>query len=258
MIRLGIMGDFDASNAMHIANNEALDHAAKQFGKPFTYEWVGTEKIEPEFDNITRLYHGFLIAPGSPYKSMSGVLKIIEYARTHNIPTLGTCGGFQHMIIEFARNVLGITDAEHAETNFYASKLVINPLTCSLKGQTLDIEITATGSLVYSIFKAGTITENYYCNFGLNPEYQQQIDKAGFTVVASDVHKEARIMELSNHSFYVATLFVPQVNSSYEKPHPIVTALLHAMEQYSSVNTAEVSDRACQSLGGGQGTTAAQ
>lgn len=166
---------------------------------------------------------------------MSGVLKIIEYARTHKIPTLGTCGGFQHMIIEFARNVLGIQDAEHAETNPYASSLVINPLTCSLKGQSLEIEIIEKESLVYSIFNTSTITENYYCNFGLNPQFQEQIHKGGFNMVASDVHKEARIMELNDHPFFVATLFVPQVNSSYEKPHPIIMALLKAMEQYSRV-----------------------
>ena len=226
------MGDFDASNGTHIANNEAFDHAAKQFGKFFSYEWVGTERIEPEFDNIIQSYQGFLIAPGSPYKSMSGVLKIIEYARTHNIPTLGTCDGFQHMIIEFARNVIGLTDAEHAETNPYASRLVINTLSCSLKGQSLEIEIIEKDSLVYSIFNTNTITENYYCNFGLNPIYQEQIHQAGFRLVASDVHKEARILELSNHPFFVATLFVPQVNSSYEKPHPILIALLHAMEKH--------------------------
>ena len=231
MIKLGIMGDFDASNPTHIANNEAFDHAAKQFAKPFQYEWVATERIEPAFETIISSYNGFLIAPGSPYKSMSGVLKIIEYARTHQIPTLGTCGGFQHMIIEFARNVLKITDAEHAETNPYASKLVINPLTCSLKGQVLEIEIIDEGSLVYSIFNTGTITENYYCNFGLNPEYQQQIHQAGFSMVASDKHKEARIVELKGHPFFIGTLFVPQVNSSFEKPHPIVTALLNAMEK---------------------------
>jgi len=235
MIKLGIMGDFDASNPTHIANNEALDHAAKKFAKPFQYEWVGTERIEPEFEAIIGSYDGFLIAPGSPYKSMSGVLKIIEYARTHQIPTLGTCGGFQHMIIEFARNVLAITDAEHAETNPYASKLVINPLTCSLKGQTLEIEIIQKDSLVYSIFNTGTITENYYCNFGLNPEYQQQIHEAGFSVVAGDKHKEARIVELKGHPFFIGTLFVPQANSSVERPHPIVTALLYAMEKHSRV-----------------------
>jgi CTP synthase (UTP-ammonia lyase) len=231
------MGDFDALNPTHIANNEALDHAAKQFAKPFQYEWVGTERIEPEFDNIICSYDGFLIAPGSPYKSMGGVLKIIEYARTHQIPTLGTCGGFQHMIIEFARNVLDIKDAEHAETNPYASKLVINPLTCSLKGQTLEIEIIQKESLVYSIFNTSTITENYYCNFGLNPEYQQQIHQAGFSMVASDKHKEARIVELKGHPFFIGTLFVPQANSSVEKPHPIVTALLNAMEKHSSVHS---------------------
>jgi CTP synthase (UTP-ammonia lyase) len=236
MIKLAIMGDFDASNATHIANNEALDHAAKQFGKPFRYEWVATERIEPEFETIIRSYHGFLIAPGSPYKSMTGVLKIIEYARTHQIPTLGTCGGFQHMIIEFARNVLNITDAEHAETNPYASKLVINPLTCSLKGQQLEIEIIQKESLVYSIFNTSTITENYYCNFGLNPGYQQQIHEAGFSMVASDKHKEARIVELKDHPFFIGTLFVPQVNSSFEKPHPIVTAMLTAMEKHSRVH----------------------
>ena len=231
MIKLGIMGDFVASNATHIANNEALDHAGKQFGKFFTYEWVDTERIEPEFDNIIQSYHGLLIAPGSPYKSMSGVLKIIEHARTHKIPTLGTCGGFQHMIIEFARNVLGISEAEHAETNPYASKLVINPLSCSLKGQSLEIEIIQKDSLVARIFNTNTITENYYCNFGLNPEYQQQIHQAGFNMVASDKHNEARIVELKDHPFFIGTLFVPQVNSSYEKPHPILIALLNAMSE---------------------------
>ena len=235
------MGDFDASNATHVATNEALNHAAKHLGALLTYEWVDTDRIEPEFDTICRSYHGLLIAPGSPYKSMSGVLKIIEYARMHNVPTLGTCGGFQHMVIEFARNVLGIQDAEHAETNPYASRLVINPLTCSLKGQSLDIEIMKH-SLAYNIFNTGTITENYYCNFGLNPEYQRQIDEAGFTITGSDKHKEARILELKFHPFFLATLFVPQVNSSYEKPHPIIVALLKAMEQYSSVPAAEVSD----------------
>ena len=135
MMRLGIIGDYNANIPSHVATNNAFDHIKADF----EYEWVDTERIEPEFAQITQSYNGFLISPGSPYKSMRGVLKIIEYARVNNIPTLGTCGGFQHMVIEFARNVLNITDAEHAETNPYASRLVINPLSCSLKGQTLQI-----------------------------------------------------------------------------------------------------------------------
>jgi CTP synthase (UTP-ammonia lyase) len=231
MIQLGIMGDFDALNGTHTATNDALDHAAKKLGIPLRYEWVATERIEPEFDAICGLYHGLLIAPGSPYKSMQGVLKIIEYARLQKIPTLGTCGGFQHMIIEFARNVLGIQDADHAESNPYASKLVINPLTCSLKGQPLEIKIVDKNSLAYAVLQTDTIIENYYCNFGLNPEYQQQIHEAGFSMVASDEHKEARMVELKEHPFFIGTLFIPQANSTDEKPHPIVTALLTAMEK---------------------------
>lgn len=108
--------------------------------------------------------------------------------------------------------------------------------------QPLDIEIIQKDSLVSRIFNTNTITEKYYCNFGLNPEYQEQIHQAGFRMVASDKHKEARIMELKDHPFFVATLFVPQVNSSYQKPHPIIMALLTAMEQHNRIDSAEVSD----------------
>ena len=221
--KLGIIGDYNAANASHVATNEALDHIK---GLPFEYDWVDTERILPEFDTIIRSYQGFLISPGSPYKSMEGVLKIIEYARTHYIPTLGTCGGFQHMVIEFARNVLHITDAEHAETNPYASKLVINPLSCSLRGQALQIQLIQKDSLVYKILNSDSITEEYYCNFGLNPEYQQQIIDAGFRMVGTDEHREARILELKKHPFFIATLFVPQHTSKPEKPHPLLVALI--------------------------------
>jgi len=157
---------------------------------------------------------------------MQGVLKIIEYARLNRIPTLGTCGGFQHMVIEFARNVLGIADAEHAETSPYSSKLVINPLTCNLKGEPLPIEIADDYSLASASYKSDTVIENYYCNFGLNPVYQQQLEDAGFAITGTDAHKEARILELKAHPFFVATLFVPQANSTADRPHPLITTFV--------------------------------
>lgn len=226
MNKLGIIGDYKASNASHVATDNALQHV----GNSFLYEWINTDRVEAAFDTIIQSCNGFLIAPGSPYNSMTGVLKIIEYARKHGVPTLGTCGGFQHMVIEFARNVLGIQDAEHAETNPYASRLVINPLSCSLRGQTLQIQIIDNDSKVFGILKTDTITEEYYCNFGLNPEYQQQIHNAGFCMVGSDEHNEARILELKAHPFFIATLFVPQHTSSFEKPHPLLAALVKAMQ----------------------------
>jgi CTP synthase (UTP-ammonia lyase) len=240
MLHLAIIGDYNATNPSHVVTNEAFDHVNNLPGISFQYEWVDTERVEPEFEAITKTYDGYLIAPGSPYKSMSGVLTIIEYARTHKIPTLGTCGGFQHMVIEFARNVLNIQDAEHAETNPYASRLVINPLSCSLRGQTLQIDIVDKTSKVYGMLNTDSITEEYYCNFGLNPEYQQQIHQAGFSIAGSDVHKEARILELKDHPFFIGTLFVPQHTSRIDQPHPLLVALIKAMKKLSTDKTRPV------------------
>ena len=138
------------------------------------------------------------------------------------------------MVIEFARNVLGITDAEHAEYDPYSSKLVVNPLSCTLAGQTLDIELTDKSSKTFNIFGVDKIKEKYYCNFGLNPEYQNQLDEKGFRIVGTDNIKEARILELENHLFFIATLFVPQDNSTKENPHKLVTEFLKTITKDKS------------------------
>src|SRR6267154_5999313 len=126
MKNIAVIGDYNPSNSTHVATNHALEHMNDFLHAGINAEWVPTDRINNEFLAITEKYDGFLISPGSPYKDMNAVLMIIHYAREHKIPTLGTCGGFQHMVIEFARNVLDITDAQHAEEDPYASTLVIN------------------------------------------------------------------------------------------------------------------------------------
>ena len=225
-MKLAIIGDYNGQYRPHIATNEAIAHSVVNFDIPLQYDWISTSVIEAEFEKIISSYDGFWIAPGSPYKSMSGALKIIQYARENRIPTLGTCGGFQHMVIEFARNVMGITDAEHAEYDPYASNLVVNPLSCSLVGETLEVELTDPFSRTSAIFEEKKILEKYYCNFGLNPQYQNELHQEGFKIVGTDKLKEARILELENHPFFIATLFVPQENSTMESPHRLVTSFL--------------------------------
>ncbi|HEV8272598.1 MAG TPA: hypothetical protein VGQ04_14905 [Chitinophagaceae bacterium] len=225
-MKLAIIGDYNDNFRPHQATNEAIKHSIEKYKIKLDFEWLSTDTIESKFEHIISAYNGFWIAPGSPYKSMTGALKIIQYTRENNIPTIGTCGGFQHMVIEFARNVLGITDAEHAEYDPYSSKLVVNPLSCSLAGQTLEIELTEKLSKTFRIFGTDKIKEKYYCNFGLNPEYQNQLDDKGFRIVGTDNQNEARILELENHLFFIATLFVPQDNSTEENPHKLVTAFL--------------------------------
>jgi CTP synthase (UTP-ammonia lyase) len=225
-MKLAIIGDYNDNFRPHQATNEAIKHSIEKYKIKLDFEWLSTDTIESNFEHIISAYKGFWIAPGSPYKSMTGALKIIQYTRENNIPTIGTCGGFQHIVIEFARNVLGITDAEHAEYDPYSSKLVVNPLSCSLAGQTLEIELTEKLSKTFRIFGTDKIKEKYYCNFGLNPEYQNQLDDKGFRIVGTDNQNEARILELENHLFFIATLFVPQDNSTEENPHKLVTAFL--------------------------------
>lgn len=227
-MKLAIIGDFKPDNSTHTATNEALEHAADHAGISLDFVWIPTEEIDKNFNKIVALYDAFLIAPGSPYNDMKAVLRIIQYTRVNGRPTLGTCGGFQHMIIEFARNVLHIEEAEHAEQDPYASKLVINPLSCNLKGDPLEITITDEQSAVSRICGSHTLKEKYYCNFGLNTDYQNQIHEAGFRVVGIDATNEARILELEGHPFYIATLFIPQMNSSARGPHALITAFLKA------------------------------
>lgn len=230
-MKLAIIGDFNSSFRPHVATNEAIAHSIQYLNIDLKVDWIPTDQINSNFETIVDSYRGFWIAPGSPYNNMEGALRLIQHARLNNIPTIGTCGGFQHMVIEFARNVLNIKDAQHAEYDPYASKLVVNPLSCDLKGSKLDIEIVDRQSQTYQIFNEATISEKYYCNFGLNPEYQQELHDAGFKIVGSDTHNEARIMELKDHIFFIATLFVPQDNSSESNPHKLITKFLEIVSR---------------------------
>ena len=172
-MKIAIIGEFNPTFRPHVATNEAIKHAGRLIHEEFEAEWVSTAFVEANFKEVTKNYQGFWIAPGSPYQSMKGAMQIIEYARLNGIPTFGTCGGFQHMIIEFARNVLQIQDAEHAEYNPYASQLIVTPLSCDLKGEPLEIEIIDKKSKVFDIYGRAIIREKYYCNFGLNPDYEK-------------------------------------------------------------------------------------
>ena len=84
------------------------------------------------------------------------------------------------------------------------------------------------GTLAANIYRNTRASERYYCNFGLNPAYQEQLVHAGLEISGTDEAGEARIMELPSHPFFIGTLFVPQANSAKEKPHPIVLAFLRS------------------------------
>lgn len=226
MIRIGVIGEHDPDNETHVATDDALGHSAMNLGLGVEPTWVSTADIgDPAVDLAG--FAGLLIAPGSPYRSLDGALRAIEHARTEDVPLLGTCGGLQHVVLEYARNVIGIEDAQHAEYEPEASTLFVTPLSCSLAGQTMQVDIRPE-TVAAAAYGATSATERYYCNFGLNPDRVDDLVAAGLRVSGVDADGEVRIVELPDRRFFLATLFVPQTRSTLVHPHPIVSAFVAA------------------------------
>lgn len=225
--RIGIVGEFQASFDPHSAIASAVEHAqsAKASTQPVTLEWIATDVAQGMPSDDLAGYAGWWVAPGSPYRSMTGALKVIRYAREHDIPLLGTCGGYQHVVLEYARSVLGFSDAAHAEYDPYASDLFITALSCSLVGQTMTVKVNENTTAA-RFYKQHTVAEKYYCNFGLNLDHLPALTAAGLVVSGTDQDGEPRIIELPHHRFFVATMFVPQTSSTPDTPHPLIIGLL--------------------------------
>jgi CTP synthase (UTP-ammonia lyase) len=141
VLQIGVVGDYQPTYEPHTATNAAVRHASNVLGLSAKTNWVGTEEVVEGGSEVLEGYDGLIVAPGSPYRSQQGALAAIEYARVHDLPLLGTCGGFQHVVLEFARNVLGFADAQHAEYDPYASRLFVTPLSCSVAGQVMTVYI---------------------------------------------------------------------------------------------------------------------
>jgi CTP synthase (UTP-ammonia lyase) len=224
-VKIGIIGDLDLERPSHRATNDALLHSAAALGLEVEITWLPTESLEGDPDHVLEKFDGLWCSPGSPYKSMEGALGAIRFARENDRPFIGTCGGFQHAVLEFARNRLGMTGAGHAETDPEAPLLVITPLSCSLAGESCIVAIDK-GSKVYGYYRATEVEERFHCNYGINPQYLERLIEGGLRISGTDANGEPRIMELLTHRFYVATLFQPQLSSTPADPHRLVTAFL--------------------------------
>ena len=230
MIRIGLIGDYNGAIIAHQAIPEAVRLAGRKLGVAVESDWLATDEI-----GDLRKYTGLWCVPGSPYRSMEGALRAIRFAREARLPFLGTCGGFQHMILEYARNVLNFKDAQHAEYDPYASDLFVSRLACSLAGREMELAFVE-GSKVASIYGSLSATEEYYCNFGVNPDKVSLLTGSALRTSGSDAEGELRVIELPDHPFFVGTLFVPQTRSTTGNPHPLVNAFLKAASEKNTSN----------------------
>lgn len=236
--RIGILGDFNPEFRSHQATNDAIQHAAAKIGVPVESEWIPTPSLmDAGAQKKLEGFDGLWASAGSPYKSFDGMLKGIEFARRRDWPFLGTCGGFQYALIECARNVVGIKDADSAENNSGSKNIIIYPVACAvpgkdknapkLSGVVPEIKLRP-GSYLQSFYGKEVVSEEFFCNFEVNPDYEWASMEAGFPVVARGAQNEIRAIESPTHRFYIATLFQPQLSSTAKNPHPLVLAFVQA------------------------------
>lgn len=226
MPMIGLIGDYDEAVLAHRAIPKALELVPRGTGDPITVEWLPTDTIGAASD-VSR-FDGLWCVPASPYRSTDGALRAIRYAREQGVAFLGTCGGFQHAVLEYARNVLGWHAAEHAETAPDADCLVISPLACALVEKTDTVSFTDGSHLRKAYGSAGS-SEGYHCSFGLNPVFQAELAGGPLRVAARDSDNAIRALELDAHPFFVLTLFQPERAALRDEVPPIVRAFVSAV-----------------------------
>lgn len=233
MARIALVGDRSANVRAHARIPVLLDALLRRDGIALDAYWIATP--DAEATDLGR-FDAIWAAPGSPYESADGAMAAVRTAREQRIPFLGTCGGFQHALLEFARNVCGLPGVENAEVTPEAAEHLIVALECSLKGHEEAVMI-APGTLAAKISGAGRRTERYHCDYGLNPDYLERLATGGLSFSGFDDSGQVRIAELPGHPFFLGTLFQPELHGDGTQPHPIIVALAAAATAHATAKS---------------------
>lgn len=232
IIKIGLIGDYSPQVTAHVAIPKAIALAAGETNCEAETTWLATDDIVENSEQLFD-FDALWCVPASPYKSMDGALAAIRFAREKGVPFLGTCGGFQHAVIEYARNVLGFAKADHTESNPETEMPVMSGLSCSLVEATGVIELKED-SRVRQIYAADEIIEQYHCSFGFNPEYEFLFEKGEMKITGADANGEPRVVELATHPFFFATLFQPERSALSGNRHPLISAYVQAAKSFQN------------------------
>ncbi|MEV8532144.1 hypothetical protein [Streptomyces sp. NPDC051211] len=226
--RIALIGDRSPHVTSHTRIPLLLDALAARDGLVLDAYWIPTGDAAAEAESGALAgFDAVWLLPGSPYASEAGALAAIRTAREQGIPFLGTCGGFQHTLLEYARNVCGIDGAAHAENDPAAADPLIAPLSCSLVGHEGRVR-AEPGSLAERVLGAERSMERYHCNYGPDAQQLPALAAHGLRLSGHDEAGQVRIAELPGHPFFLATLFQPELYGDGSRPHPAVRALAAA------------------------------
>lgn len=223
--RIALVGDRDDACTAHLALPLALGRVSQELAAEFEARWIGTAAVTGP--SILEGYSGIWLVPKSPYESMEGALAAVRHARVNGIPFLGTCGGFQHALIEIARDVAGIADADHGETSPEGRSLIVSKLSCSLVDAKGTVHF-ARDSLLATAYGALIAHEGYHCSYGVNLSYKALLEGAGLRFTSWDGAGEARGAELPGHPFFAGVLFQPERAALENRTPPLVTAFVRS------------------------------
>ncbi|MBJ2285120.1 CTP synthase [Pseudomonas sp. MF6755] len=230
-LHLALIGDYNPDVIAHQAIPVALQQAATALDLSVHVQWLDTDTLTST--SALHGFDGFWCVPASPYRDTDGALRAIRFAREQGRPFLGTCGGFQHAVLEYARNVLGWSDAEHGELAPDAERVVIAPLSCSLVNASGTVRLAPYTRMAQAYGRLD-IHEGYHCRYGINPEFADALLEGNLIPSGNDLAGDLRALELLDHPFFVATLFQPERAALKGVTPPLALALLKACLEASA------------------------
>ncbi len=242
-VTIGLIGKYVELQDSYKSILEAFIHAGAENEVKVKVESIHSEYMDAK-DVEKKLQHldAILVAPGFGERGIEGKIEAVKYAREHKIPFLGICLGMQMAVIEYSRNVLGLTDAISQEQNPEAAHQVINLMEeqkhITDMGGTMRLGAWACqlekGSNVYEAYGETNIMERHRHRYEYNSEYKEQLEAAGLQTTGTNPKTGlVEIVEIKNHPWFVGVQYHPEYKSTVLKPHPLFVAFVKAALEYN-------------------------
>jgi len=222
---LCLVGERDTEKKAHLGIEASLELYASETGHERPFRWIETELISRDGPEAVLVgATGVWCVPGSPYANTGGALSAIRHARERGIPFLGTCGGFQHALMEYCASVLQ-RPAVHQEMDPASETALIAKLNCALIEKRAAVYVVP-GSAYAKLMVVPVSEEEFHCSYGVAPEFESIF--AGFELefVARDDAGAVRVFWHRQHPFFVGSLFQPERRALSGDLHPLVYAFL--------------------------------
>jgi CTP synthase len=243
-VTIGLIGKYIELQDAYKSILESFVHAGAMNECKVQILNVHSESITSE--NVAEklgILDGLLVAPGFGHRGIEGKITAVKYARENKLPFFGICLGMQMAVIEFARNILGLTKAHSTEMQADTPTPVIDLMEhqkkITVKGGTMRLGAypcaLEDGTLAKAIYGKSMISERHRHRYEFNNEYLQQFEDAG--MIASGKNPESglvEIIELPNHPFFIGVQYHPELKSSVENPQPIFVAFIKAAKEFAS------------------------